>query len=62
MCVSACRYSGFADLLSSIISNVKATQRSHPGVYYQKAAFYAIDRQRLCHTLCTVSIIVEMHV
>jgi tetratricopeptide (TPR) repeat protein len=47
------QYSGFADLLSAMVNTVKVTQRNHPGVYYQKAAFYAIERQRLCHTLCT---------
>lgn len=55
MCVCFCRYSGFADLLASAMGRYAATQRSHPGVFYHKAAYYATERQQLCHQLCAVS-------
>ena len=31
---------------------MRAPYRNHPGLYYQKAAYYATERQRLCHQHC----------
>ena len=51
--VSLHRFSTFADLFSEATKRgLKALQTQNPGLYYQHASLYAIERKQLSNRLC----------
>lgn len=47
------QFSAFGDLFSEAVKRgLKAIQTQNPGLYYQQAAVFALDRKQLSHKLC----------